>query len=112
MHIWLYDGSKRYSLLVFPSALVLVEFLLATFSPYSSWGAMIYAQPYALEMNQLASITGIYGISFIIGLTASITSWTIYQHLQNYRTFKPLTVLIVLLSPIWAFGSLRLKYDD
>lgn len=110
LHIGLYKKERKLSLLVFPSGLVLVEFLLASFSPYSSWGAMIYAQPHALEINQIASITGIYGISFLVGLVASVSSWAIANGVRKAETQKPLFFTILVFVLIWGYGSFRLQF--
>ncbi|MGD1841226.1 MAG: nitrilase-related carbon-nitrogen hydrolase [Thermonemataceae bacterium] len=109
LHIGLYNKAKHYTLLVFPLSIVLVEFLLASFSPYASWGAMVYAKPYALVYNQLTSITGIYGVSFMIGLTASLLAWIKHQNFQQAVVVPPLLILLTAHGAVWIYGTVRLK---
>ena len=52
--------------LVLPSAWVATEYLVAMFTPYGSWGAAAYSQHENLLLLQLTSVTGLYGISFLI----------------------------------------------
>jgi apolipoprotein N-acyltransferase len=55
---------------VFPSALAGVEYLVS-FSPYGSWGASGYALYGNLPLLQLLSVTGLWGLAFLIGWFAA-----------------------------------------
>lgn len=63
------------STLVLPCGWVLTEYLVATFTPYGSWGALAYSQHENLTLLQVLSITGLYGVSFLIAWFAAICSW-------------------------------------
>ena len=54
------------STLLFPTAWVTMEWLVANFTPYGSWCALAYAQHENLVLLQLVSVTGLYGVSFLI----------------------------------------------
>ncbi|WP_103029912.1 nitrilase-related carbon-nitrogen hydrolase [Salinibacter altiplanensis] len=56
--------------LVFPAAAVTVEYA-ASFGPFGTWGSVAYTQE-SLALLQLTSITGIWGITFLINWTASV----------------------------------------
>jgi apolipoprotein N-acyltransferase len=56
--------------LIFPSALVLSEYAVS-FGPFGTWGSLAYSQYESLTLLQLLSVTGLYGITFLMGWFAS-----------------------------------------
>jgi apolipoprotein N-acyltransferase len=58
------------STLVFPCAWASVEYLVS-FIPYGSWGSAAYALYGNLPLLQLLAITGLWGITFLIGWVAA-----------------------------------------
>jgi apolipoprotein N-acyltransferase len=67
--------------LVFPAAWAGVEYLVS-FSPYGSWGASGYALYGNLPLLQLLSVTGLWGLAFLIGwfATAGNRVWELGTH--------------------------------
>ena len=63
------------SALVFPLAWVSVEFIVLRTSPGGSWFATAYSQYGNLPLMQLASVTGLSGVTFLIGWFASTVVW-------------------------------------
>jgi apolipoprotein N-acyltransferase len=63
------------STLIFPLACVAVEFINTRTSPFGSWGSVAYTQYGNLPLMQLASVTGIFGIAFLIAWFASVVNW-------------------------------------
>lgn len=61
--------------LVFPVAWIALEFLAARLNPYGTWGALGYTQYGNLPLMQLASVTGIWGIGFLIAWFAAVVNW-------------------------------------
>ncbi|MEM9983088.1 MAG: nitrilase-related carbon-nitrogen hydrolase, partial [Bacteroidota bacterium] len=57
----------------------------------------------------LTSITGIYGVGFMIGLTASLLTWARHINFQQAVVITPLLILLLVHGTIWAYGSFRLK---
>jgi apolipoprotein N-acyltransferase len=57
--------------LVFPVVLVAVEFLRSRFGPAASWISLAYTQYGNLALMQVAAVAGIWGITFLLGWTAS-----------------------------------------
>ena len=51
--------------LVFPTAFVLAEYLVSL-GPYGTWGSAAYAQFGNLALLQLLSVTGLWGITFLV----------------------------------------------
>lgn len=63
------------STLVLPLAWASADFLVSALSPYGSWGAVGYSQYGNLPLLQVLSVTGLPGISFLIGWFASSANW-------------------------------------
>jgi apolipoprotein N-acyltransferase len=61
--------------LVFPMLCVVMEFAQARLTPNASWGSTAYTQYGNLELMQLASVTGIWGITFLVAWFASTVNW-------------------------------------
>ena len=59
---------------VFPLAVVTIEYLLSL-TPANSWFSLAYTQHDSLVFIQLASVTGIWGVSFLIAWFASVSNW-------------------------------------
>src|SRR5215510_3501452 len=59
------------STLVFPVASASVEYLTSLTNPYGTWGAVAYTQTGDLPLLQLAAVTGIFGIAFLVAWFAS-----------------------------------------
>ena len=63
------------STLVFASAWVVTEYLVARASPYGSWGAVAYTQVDHLPLLQSAALAGLWGIGFLVAWTAAVVNW-------------------------------------
>ena len=63
------------STLIFPMTCVSVEFINTSTGPFGSWGAVAYTQNGNLPLMQLVSVTGVFGISFLIAWFASVVNW-------------------------------------
>src|SRR5579863_4290407 len=63
------------STLVFPAVWAAVEFLFSRYNPYGSWGATAYTQWGRLEVMQVVAVTGLAGITFLVGWIASTANW-------------------------------------
>jgi len=57
--------------LVFPMALVTVEFLRSRLVPGATWGSLAYTQYGYLALMQVAAVAGIWGLTFLMGWFAS-----------------------------------------
>ena len=63
-------GSLFLASLALPVYWVTYEYLTAIASPHSTWGNLAYTQMNCLPVIQIAAVTGIWGISFIVFLFA------------------------------------------
>jgi len=94
--------------LVFPAAFVAAEFLRSRFAPPATWGSIAYTQGGDLPLMQLAAITGIWGLTFVIAWFASTfeLAWSAAIDWTTIRT--PLVVYCSTLGVILLGGSVRL----
>ena len=59
-------GSTFWLTFVYPIAATAIDFLISGDSPFGSFGAAGYSQRGCLPIMQLAALTGIWGIGFVI----------------------------------------------
>ena len=64
-------GSLLLASLALPVYWVAYEYLTAIASPHSTWGNLAYTQMHCLPVIQVAAITGLWGVSFIVFLFAA-----------------------------------------
>lgn len=95
--------------LVLPAAAVVVEFLFANLSPYGAWGSLAYSQASVLVVAQLASVVGMYGITFLILWTATIANLVVEDRRASRRVHVPaLAILATVFAAVVLFGAVRL----
>ena len=99
------------STLVFPSAYVIMDFIVVSNNPSGSYGILAHTQS-SLPLLQLASITGIWGITFLITWTASILNWVWdksfkWEHIKTGLLIYGITFLTIII-----FGQVRLSIDN
>ena len=71
------SSSRRFR---FHSTCATYEYLVAITSPHSTFGNLAYTQMNCLPVIQIASITGIWGISFIVFLFADHARSSFERH--------------------------------
>ena len=94
--------------LIFPFANVALEFSSST-GPFGTWGSMAYTQADSLWIMQLASLTGIWGITFLISWIASsawwaISNWNTSGRKVGANVWMPVSVLLLAIG----FGGMRI----
>lgn len=94
--------------LVFPMALVAAEFLRSRVTPAASWGSIAYSQYGFMPLMQVAAVTGIWGITFVVAWFASTfeLAWSRGFDWTDIRG-SVLTCGVALLAILLA-GSIRL----
>lgn len=95
------------STFIYPLTVVLLEYILSFINPTASWGALAYTQHNNLILLQLLSITGIYGIAFIIGWTASIVNYVLENRYNWNQIKKGFYSYLFIMILITLFGSIR-----
>ncbi len=67
-------GSSAWLTFVYPIAATAMDFFSSSGSPFGSFGAAAYSQRDFLAAMQIASVTGLWGITFMISWFASLTN--------------------------------------
>lgn len=88
--------------LAFPLAWIALEFLAARMNPFGNWGALGYTQRGNLPLMQLASVTGIWGISFLVTWCAALVNWA----WDNQFDWGAVQHGVLLYAAVWCLAML------
>lgn len=94
------------ALFVYPLTGVTLAWLAALAS--GSWGSIAYTQYDNLALLQVTSITGIYGVIFLMGWFATVVVTVIQEGLANAR--RPVLLHATVLAAVLLFGQARLNF--
>ena len=94
------------STLFFPSACVLLEFINLKIAGGSWWSIANTQYPFKC-LTQFASVSGLWGISFLIYWFASVTVWAIKERSSHRSCKTGLTIYVGIFILILAFGAVR-----
>ena len=98
------------STFVFPSAYVLMEYITVSTNPSGSYGTLAHTQS-SLPLLQLISLTGIWGVTFIIIWTASVVNWLWDNAFDKGKLQQALWVYAVPVVVVILFGQMRLSNE-
>ncbi|HEX7318380.1 MAG TPA: apolipoprotein N-acyltransferase [Pyrinomonadaceae bacterium] len=94
--------------LVFPASVVTMEYLFNVAGPNGSWGSLAYTQYGNLPLLQLVSLTGLWGVSFLIGWGASTAAHVLDPRRARVERLRAgLPFALVLLAAL-LYGGARL----
>ena len=99
------------STLVFPFTRAAFEFLTLWPNPMGTYGSLAYSQFSSLYLTQLTSITGLWGITFVLSWFASTVNWIWEEGMLWQRIRRGLAVFAGAMLIILLFGMLRLAYS-
>ena len=98
--------------LIFPTLWVTYEFVSERLSPHSTFGNISYSQMDLLPVLQIASVTGIWGISFCLFLFAATVSVLLSgDRVRGNRGWLALATFVWLALVIGLGGWRLLSYD-
>jgi apolipoprotein N-acyltransferase len=97
------------STLAFPLAVTALEFLFIHFNPLGTWGAWGFTQYGNLPLMQLASVTGMIGITFLMGWFASVANWAWENRSRGREILRGLAAFGAVMAVVFLFGFLRLN---
>jgi len=100
------------AIFAFPVLFTAYEFLLIRFSSDGTAGSIAYSQANFLPFIQIASITGILGITFIITLIPSILAVGWFHHREKNRFKMALGLAIVIAFLVCLYGIIRINSMD
>jgi apolipoprotein N-acyltransferase len=93
---------------VFPAAWTAIEFAAARSSPLGTWGALAYSQHGNLPLVQLASVTGIWGITFVVAWVGSTASWVVIHGIPSAADAVGPAACLVGVTLVMLAGGARL----
>jgi apolipoprotein N-acyltransferase len=94
--------------LAFPVYWVTCEYLNALASPHSTWGNLAYTQMNCLPVIQIASVTGLWGITFVVFLFAGAVAALLSGVGQPWQR-RVLTIAVgIIVCAVFVFGEWRL----
>lgn len=103
--IWDKFKHHKWSMLLFPAILTIMEWIQYSFTPFASWGVMAYSQSHSTNIIQFVSIFGLAGLSFLIyWFNISIVQLITTKKITLTTFYLPVSVLILVI----IFGSLRM----
>jgi apolipoprotein N-acyltransferase len=94
--------------LIFPTAVVTLEYASSLLSPFGTWGALAYTQMGFLPLIQLASLTGLWGVSFLIAWFGSIANWAWRENFQWRIVGRGILAYAVIFVAVIVFGGVRM----
>lgn len=111
--VWLFRhlvtrGRPMAASLLVPAAWVAMEYANAASSPHGTFGSLAYTQMDALPLLQLAAITGLWGITFVILWLPSAIAVAFAPALAA-RRWIPLTTVAAMLIAVLGYGAWRMQ---
>ncbi|MDE3155453.1 MAG: hypothetical protein KGN76_10150 [Acidobacteriota bacterium] len=104
---------RRQPLLVglfgFPVLLTGAEYLTTLLSPHGTFGSIAYSQADLVTVVQLVSVTGLGGVTFLLGLTGSGMAAAWLRRGESRECAMALAVPAAVVAVVAAFGTLRLS---
>lgn len=94
--------------LVFPLVYTSFDFLLNLFNPFGTLGVLGYSQFGFLPFAQLASVTGMWGLTFMITWFGSVIYWLIENKTNRKASLKGASVYFSILLAVIIYGIARL----
>jgi len=101
-------GGLLVSALAFAAASVAAEYLVALVSPNGTFGSVAYTQADLLALIQLASLTGLWGITFVVSLVAAALALAWRGREKRATRDAALAIAAVPLALVLLGGSARL----
>ncbi len=98
-------GRPWSAALAAPAMWVSVEFVVARFSPHGTAGSLAYSQMDVLPIVQLASVTGLWGVTFLVMAIPAAVAVAMAAPEQR-RTIAAAAALLLI--GVLAFGTWRL----
>ncbi|MGA7539076.1 MAG: nitrilase-related carbon-nitrogen hydrolase [Steroidobacteraceae bacterium] len=94
-------------ILVFPLSWTVLDYA-NSFGPYGSWGATAYSQYGELPLLQIVSVTGLWGITFLIGWFATVCNGLLEDGWVSRRARGAACLFGIAIAAILFAGGIRL----
>lgn len=93
--------------LVLPTVTVGINYVIATFSPYGSFGDVAYSQAGVHELTQLLSVTGVHSITFLLYWFAATAAGVWQDGLDQQHARRRVLLIVGCLAVIFVAGGSR-----
>ena len=98
------------STLVFPMAYTAMEYLMSFHGYRSTWGSLAYTQYGNLALVQMVSVTGIWGLTFLVAWFASVINWAWTRRIDGPWVKQGLLLYACVLAVLLLTGGARLVF--
>jgi len=103
------SGAIWSGLLAFPAAIVTAEYVRNLTTPHGTAGSLAYTQLKFLPLLQLASVTGPWGVTFLLTLFPAALATAIHVGATAPKqAIRVLAACVGILVPVLIFGAVRL----
>lgn len=105
----IYRQQKSFlSTLVLPLTYIIFEYIVTLVNPLGNTGILAYSQYQILPLMQLASVTGTFGITFLIIWFGSFVNFA-YDYVYRFGEIKKYVIIYTLIMiTVLSWGSIRL----
>jgi len=94
--------------LVLPIAWVSVDLINAKLNPYGGWGMIAYSQHGNLPLLQMLSVTGVWGVTFVVVWFASVANWAWERGFEWAKIRVGVTIFAAIGAAVMLLGGVRL----
>jgi apolipoprotein N-acyltransferase len=94
---------------IFPLIYTSLDFSLNLFNPFGTLGVLGYSQFGFLSFSQLASVTGMWGLTFMITWFGSVVYWLIQNYTNRKAVVKGVSIYFTILFAVIIYGVIRLN---
>jgi apolipoprotein N-acyltransferase len=98
--------------LIFPLAVTALDFLSMTTNPLGSFGAQAYSQYGSLPLMQLLSITGMWGITFLVNWFGPVVNYAWERSFSWSRIWRGLAIYAGVMLVVLSYGSVRVNFSQ
>lgn len=98
------------STLVYPLSVTALEFLTISGNPMGSIGAQAYTQFNSPVLMQMVSITGMWGITFLIAWFASMLNFAWERSFEWQKVGRGVALFFLIMFGVLMYGNIRLVF--
>jgi len=96
--------------LIFPLGITAMDFLGMSGNPLGSFGAQAYSQSSSLTFMQLLSVTGMWGITFLVNWFATVVNYAWERSFSWTKVRRGLAIFAAVMLVVLTYGNLRLAF--
>jgi len=103
------NTNSWYAVFAFPVFFTAFEWLLIRFSPDGTAASIAYSQSNVLPFIQIASITGILGITFMSTFIPSAIAWAWHFRREKIKLLPLTGIALFLIVSVFLYGFIRIN---